>query len=175
MIRRLGHASDDFALNHCLSLFASHPEETKEVLNYIARTGRTASADDSVLEYLASHDAVYPYQHYLIVSWRMNQSSSPPNNFVNYVRELLFERHCTRYLRATCREFLARFGTSGDLERLQESLHATSEDFERAELLCCLRRLEAGRRNAILARYSGAGPYTDAAIALVRSGWRADT
>ena len=175
LIRRLGHASDDFALNHCLTLLGSHPQETKEVLTYITRIDQAASADQSILEYLGSDDAVYPYQHYLIVSWRMNQSPGPRTAFLHYVRGLLFERNSPRYLRATCREFLARFGSSSDLERLQESLQTTSEDFERAELLCCLRRLEAGRRNAILARYSGAGPYTDAAIALVRSGWRADT
>ncbi len=170
LIRRLAHASDDFAFNHALTLLENQPQETKEVLKYIARLHQAGRSDESILDYLASGNAVYPYQHYLLVAWRMDQTPNPPERFVSYVRELLFGHNCSPYLRAACREFLARFGSSGDLERMQESLQITSEDFERAELLCCLRRLEVSRRNSLLARYSGAGPYTDRAIALVRNG-----
>lgn len=171
LIRRLGRAADGFAFDHALGLLRSQPQESCEVLNYVGRLGRIADADLAILDYLESDAAVYPHQFYEIIAWRTQQTLQPSERFLTLVRQILYEHHVAPYLRSTCREFLARFGTDADLERIHDSLLATSDDLERAELLCCLRRMEVARRNAILARYTGAGSFTERAVLLVRSGW----
>jgi hypothetical protein len=171
LLRRLARAGDEFAVDHSLTLVQTQPQETTEVLYYLGKLERAGYADTSLLDYLSSPNAVYPHQFYEVFQWRLRQAPPPPVRFLALVRTVLFERPAPPYLRSVCREFLARFGTDADLERLHDSLLVTAEDLERAELLCSLRRMEPSRRNGILSRYAHAGPYTDRAITLVRSGW----
>ena len=168
LVRRLGRAEDDFGLAHSMSLLSLQTQETAEVLRYVRKLGRVANVDSDLITYLQSSDAVYPHQHYEILNWRMEQEPAPPAALVAFVRQLLRDRSPPPYLRSTCREFLARYGTPGDLDLLHDTLLTTTADFERAELICCLRRMELARRNGIISRYASAGPYTDRALRLVR-------
>lgn len=147
---------------------SGEPQETVKVLRYVHRLGRVAEVDPQLIAYLQSPDAIYPHQHYEILSWRLDQVPAPVPRFVAFVRYLLAERTPPPYLRTICREFLARYGSPGDLDGLHDTLLTTTSDMERAELVCCLRRMEPARRNGILNRYTNAGLYTDRALALVR-------
>lgn len=171
LIRRLAKAGDHFALDHVIGLLRTQPQETREVLFYVGQLGEADAVEDTILDYLESGDAAYPHQFYEIISWRIQQASQPSERFLALVRALVYDRPVAPYLRSVCRECLGKYGTEADLERILDSLQGVADDLERAELLCCLRRMETGRRNAALGRYNGAGPYTDRAIRLVRSGW----
>jgi hypothetical protein len=170
LLRKLGKAEDDFAFSHALTLLSSQPQETREVLHYLTRIGRVPAAEPSLVDYLESSAATYPHQFYEIISWRIDATPPPGERFLQLVRRLLYETAIAPYLRSVCREFLGRYGTATDIDRAHDTLSSISDDFERAELLCTLRRMESGRRNGILARYASAGPYTDRAISLVRKG-----
>lgn len=169
LLRRLARASDSFAFDHVLQVLRDEPQETAEVLSYLEGIERVADADASILSYLGSVDAVYPHQVYEVIAWRTRVAPLPGNEFVSFVRTRQQESNNPPYLRSACREFLARFGSEGDIDRMHEILLTTSEDLERAELICAVRRMEAGRRNGVLVRYRGAGPYSDRAIACVRN------
>jgi hypothetical protein len=171
LIRRLGRVQDPFAFVHAVGLLRTQPQETLEILRYLSNISRVEQSDDLIVEYLDSVEAPYSHQFYQVLSWRAKQREIPCERYLHLVRSLLYERNIVPYLRSACREFIARFGTEADLDRLHDSLATTANDLERAELLCCLRAMEPSRRNAILARYIGAGPYTDRAVRLVRSGW----
>lgn len=170
LVRRLARAEDDFGLAHSLTLLKDQPQETSEVLRYIAKLGRVADCDAAVLAHMSSSDAIYPHQLFEILSWRLEQPPAPPDAMVAFVRTLLRDRPIAPYLRTICREFLGRYGTPGDLDQLHDTLLTITADLERAELICCLRRVETARRNALLARYGNAGLYTDRAIRAVRTG-----
>lgn len=170
LLKRLGSAYDLYAFPHCLTYLRSRPEETEAILSYVKRLGVIDRAEPMILEYLASDEAVYSYQTFQIVRWRLELPGSPLDGLVRFVRLIVFGSSPPPYLRAVAREFLARFGSLADVDRMEEGLAVATHELERAELICCIRRVEVGRRNGILARLQNENPYTAAAVALVRSG-----
>jgi hypothetical protein len=170
LLKRLSTSNDLHAFPHCLTYLRTRPEETADVLRYVRQVGIVDRAEPLILDYLASDDAVYSYQVFQILEWRLGISLSPSEPFVRYVRHVVFDLAPISYLRAMGREFLARFGTLADVDRIEEGLAIATYDLERAELICCIRRIEPGRRNSILARLQPESPYTATAVALVRGG-----
>lgn len=45
----------------------------------------------------------------------------------------------------------------------------TTMDYERAELLCCLKKIEKGKRNSLLGRVVNDGEITKMAVSFVKS------
>ena len=122
------------------------------------------------MAYLTSSEAVYAYQVFQNLDWRLGIPQPPSLQLVAFVRHLVFDLSPHPYVRAVAREFLARFGTLGDVDRLEDYLAVAHHDLERAELVCCIRRIEPGRRNGILARVQGESHFTAVAVSLVRRG-----
>lgn len=170
LLKRFGNANDPFAYPHCLDLLTSQPQETAYILRYVTAIGRVIEAELKVIDFLESADNVYGYQVYQLLTWRTATTYTPSPALVNYVRQVVFSSMAPSYVKAVGREFIARYGSLADVDRLEEAFSETSSDLERAELVCAIRRMELGRRNSILARLRDESLFTTNAVALVRAG-----
>jgi hypothetical protein len=169
LLNRMGKHKEDFAFDSVLEYLSRQPEETRTILRYLERIGAVERAEERMVQYLNSEEAVYPYQIYEIVAWRNRLGVQPMADLLSYVRQLLFDRRIPPYLRCACRAFIAQFGSGIDLERLEDSYSEIGDDLEKAEVVCGVRRMEEGRRNAFLARVANDGYYTARAVKAVRS------
>ncbi len=170
LLGRLGNARDSSVLTHVLAYLRSHPEETEFVLKYIDSVGEQDAVEENIVDSLNALDSVYYYQHYQVISWRTQRDSSPIEGFITLVRSLLFETQIPQYLRLTCMEFLAKFGSVADIDRIGGRFEDSTSELDRAEVICAIRRMEVGRRNTILGRFPADNGYTARAVRLVRSG-----
>jgi hypothetical protein len=170
LLNRLRSVSDAYAYPHCLSFLYTQPQETAEILEYVSTVGMRAHAAPAIVAFLVSEDNVYPYQVYQIFKWRTTAGGRLSKSFIAYIRRVVFGTHTPKYVRSVGRELLARFGSPADIDRLEDSLAEPVADLERAELVCCMRRMEMGRRNSILARLTNESMLTKCAVSLVRAG-----
>ena len=168
ILNRLGKAGDAFATEHALSLLRDHPEETEAVLDYIGKVVTVTSIEPRLLEFLKSDEAIYPYQHYEIISWRVLFDQQPSEEFMRYVRDTVRSEVMPSFVRASGRHVLAKFGTDADIEVLAAAYPAVASEGERAEALCAIYRMERGRRNALLGQARNDGFLAAAAVTLVR-------
>ncbi len=169
LLARLGKQADDFAAAHCLELLEPHPYETDTIIRYLAAVGWREAAEAKLIELLQPNRLAYDYQVYQIVEWVCASSASPSEPLVGPVREIAFDSAPPRYLRGMCRAFLGKFGTTADLERLADSYDETPDSSEKVEIICSLRRLERGRRNAFFARVEKDGEMHSQAVRWVKS------
>lgn len=175
LLNRLGAAEDPFAFVHVMGLLDVHPEETSSILDYVGAVGHVDSADPIVLRYVESDDAVYAYQHYQVIKWRASFDFPPPAELTSYVRRVEDSARTPRYLRAATRMFLGKFGSSADLERMEQRYAEAVSDQERAELICAVARQERSRRNAFVNGVKSDGTLTHLAARRVlegRSPWQ---
>jgi hypothetical protein len=152
LIKRLARAKDKFAVEHCKSLLEFHPEETAYVLDYFAAVGAVSEVEPHVAAFIESKDAVYHYQIYQVLEWVCSSVPRPSESILASARKRAFDSGLPPFLRAICRKLLADFGSAADLELLEHAYSEASSPFEQSEIICCLRRMEKGRRNAFLAR-----------------------
>jgi hypothetical protein len=152
LLNRLGKAGDDFAVAYCLSLLPRRPEETEAVLKYLERIKQVPACDDAMAEFLSSAESLYAYQKYQIADWRLQNSAPCSEKLLGVFKHLAFDNTLPAYLIASCRAILGRFGTAADLERLQSFYSNARGELEQCEIICCLGRMEANRRNTFLAR-----------------------
>lgn len=169
LLTRLGKAKDAFAADHVLALLDSHPEETDPILNYYSAVRSPECAEDVLLRYLRSEDAVYPYQTYQILRWRARHLVAPGAAFLSFVRELYRSSQPSHLLYSAAQRFLAHFGSVSDLADIGTSYASASDETSRAEGLLCMYRIERGQRNALLGKAKDDGLLPAAAIALVRA------
>ena len=155
-------------VDHTVTLLEKHPEVTDTILDYWGEVGAVDHIDERLVRFLDSDEAVYAYQLYQILDWRGSFDEVPTQEFLAIARRLAFDRTRPSFVRAVARRVLARFGSAADLEQLQRE-YADASPREQAELLCCLERMELGRRNAFLARCEGDGPWQRRAVAWVRT------
>jgi hypothetical protein len=170
LINKLAKDGDAFASQHCITLFASHPEETKYICRYLAHVGTVSAFDSELVRFLTSDYAIYPYQIYQILEWRMSDPAAPNAGLTAFVRRLAFDGAQPSYLRAVCRHFLGEYGSRSDLERLESEYAHVRGELEQCEVLCSLRRMEASRRNAFIGRCAEDGRLHKRAVAIVRHG-----
>ena len=169
LLGRLRNARDNSVLTHVLTYLRINPEETHTVLQYIDSVGEQDATEEDIVSSLNALDSVYPYQNYQVIRWRTQREASPIDRFLTLVRFLLFETRIPRYLRLACMEFLARFGSTADIDRIEERFEDATSDLDRAEVICAIRNMEVGRRNTILGRFPANDGYTARAVRLVRS------
>jgi hypothetical protein len=152
LLNRLGKANDPVAVNYCLGILGNHPEETKPILKYLERLEQLAVVDETLAKFMESEEAVYGYQNYLILEARILEAKRPTAEFLSVTRNLAFDSSQTLYLRSAARAILGQFGTKADLERMQQIYSEAHSILEQCEIICCLHRLEANRRNSFFAR-----------------------
>jgi hypothetical protein len=69
LLVRLGKAGSRIAVAYCIQTLWARPEETGQILNYFSQIQREPSEVRSVIEYMASDDAIYDYQLYQLPRW----------------------------------------------------------------------------------------------------------
>jgi hypothetical protein len=169
LLNRLANAHSQYAVDHAITLLRTHPEETKEILRYIAKVAVSTDVEARIVDYLRSEAAVYSFQGYQVIKWRGEIDLPPSHVFLDFVRSVSM-RDQPDYLRAECRHFLGKFGTVADLDRLEEEYDLAAGPIEKAEILCSLTRLERSRRNALLVVASEEGEFPRRAAKLVSQG-----
>jgi Reverse transcriptase (RNA-dependent DNA polymerase) len=150
LLNRLGKQRDAFGAEHCVTLLGDHPEETKAIVDYLARLD--VPPDEAMIKFLNSDAAVYDYQVYLILEFYLMRKNPPPEALSSIARQLAFDAARPRYLKTVCRALLGKWGTAADLERLLDSYDEITDPSERGEAICALARLERTRRNTFLKR-----------------------
>jgi hypothetical protein len=169
LINRLGKKGDDTFVDHAISLLPKQPQETQTILKYIANVGEVEEKTEQFITFMESHDAVYPYQQYEIIEWYNEyEDYKAPSNLVQFVRILLYDKATPGYLRTVCRYFLAKHGTSADLELFMNQYPDISDPQEQCEIICSLSRLEPSRRNSFLGRCQSDGEFHRRAAKLAR-------
>jgi len=169
LLGRLGRQADKFAVEHCKTLFEKHPEENLTILKYFEAADSLEDVEDTLVLFLNSADAVYPYQIYQILEWLNRVSDHPSDDLIGFARRATFEPASLSYVRAVAREFIALHGTAADLERLEHSYADAQGSLEQSEVICSLRRMELNRRNAFLRRAEGDGELNLRAARLTRA------
>jgi hypothetical protein len=162
LLTRLGQVGSRIALDYCLSLFAKRPEETKPVLSYCAKIGLSRENESQILQFLASEEAIYDYQNFLILRFFF-EGHRFPDTLLQQVRRIIRDRNSPRWLRSYAAAILGEAGTPADLENLEANYPSCGDDLERSEIVCSLRRMEAGRRNAFIGRARQDGPLVERA------------
>jgi hypothetical protein len=170
LLNRLAVYKDTFAVEHCKTLLERQPQETHTILAYFKATEVIDHIEPELVHFLNSDAAVYPYQLYQIIEWANNVGLKPSEDFVSVARQLAFDNLQPYYVRLVSRSFLGQHGTSADLERLEQIYAEATSPIEQSELICALRKMEMGRRNAFLRRSERDGEMNRRAVMLVKSG-----
>jgi hypothetical protein len=169
LINRLGKQRDSSASEHCVRLLEPHPEETEPILRYLGSVGPGEDVETQIIELMRSGRMVYQYQLYQIIEWFYERPMNPSGALIDTARTIGFDQSAPRYLRMICRALLGKYGISADLERMALLYDDTTDPSERVEIICSIRRLEHGRRNALLARFERDGEINRRAARWVRS------
>ena len=169
LLNRLGKQRDSFAAQHCITLLEPYPEETDTILRYFGLVGPGEEIESQIVGLMCSGRMVYQYQFYQIIEWFHERSTGPSERLLALVRRILFEQASPKYLSTICVAFLGKFGVSADIERIAARYDETNDTSERAEIICSVRRMERGRRNAFLARVDRDGGENIRAVRWVRT------
>jgi hypothetical protein len=169
LLNRLGKRKDKFALEYCKQLFDKHPEITDIILGYFEMCGVYPDVEGAIIEFLNSDEAVYPYQIYQIIEWISELPFEPSEKLIEIARRLAFDDSQPYYLRFICMKIIGDYGTFADLERLEDSYNRARNSLEQSIIMCCLRRMEKGRRNAFLGRAEKDGDLNKRAAQFVKS------
>jgi hypothetical protein len=167
LIGKLAVHKDRSAIDHCLVLLRTNPEETQTILRYIERADAVEIAEPAILRYLESPEAVYDYQGYQIIEWRCRMRPVPSLTFKRYVRQRMASG-APPYLIAVCREFMGLFGSTTDHDRLIYEFPSAFNDLQKAEILCAIRSMEPQRRNGFLASVEEDGVFTGRAVQFIK-------
>jgi hypothetical protein len=170
LLNKLGADGDDLAASHCLTLLATHPEETKVICKYLHRIGHISCFDDQLADYFESPENSYCYQAYQLIEWRLLDPESPTLRLFNVVRRWAFDPSKPAYLRSVCRKLVGRHGDKTDLDTLACAYEHAMGDLEQCELLCCIQRMEPKNRNSLLSRCEHDGFLHQRAVRFVKEG-----
>jgi hypothetical protein len=170
---------DSSALDYCLGNFEKHPEETSYFLKYlksfddfdITIMDLPKKMQDFLINFLSSKESVYDYQNYQILIWFSETLTVIPEDLLKLCRQYAFDNNKPYYLRSISRSILGKYGNTADIDKIEDQLTHIVSDFERAELLCCLTKMEKGKRNALLGRVAKDGQITEMAVAFVKKLW----
>lgn len=169
LLNRLAAGKSQYAVNHCLSLLGSHPEETEAILDYIGAVTEFRDVESAIIRFLKSPEArLYSYQTYQIFEWLSDLETTPSNQLLAIVRKLAFDVASEPYVRSISMKLLGDFGTHTDLDRLENYYSNARNPFEQCDVICALRRMELVRRNSFLGRAQNDNDWTRRAAAYVR-------
>lgn len=168
LLRRFAKRADDYAVPYCSSRPLTAPNEIPEILRYFEDLKDRKRLEVPLRKLLNSRDlAMYPYSRFLVLSWLHKHGTSRAPT-VAAVRKQAFSPENPPYVRAAARQVLARIGDDSDLDRMAALLSSETDALQRAQILCCLARLEKGRRNALAGRLRKEKPWGKLAAGLIR-------
>lgn len=153
LLRRLGAQGDNFAVSECAKRLATNPEFTPSMAFYFQELDSPDELEAKIVDALRDETgAIYPYQRYLLLDWWARNASTLTDDALAIVRQLATRPESPQYVRAVAFQILGLFGTHADLDVIEDGYKSATDPLVRAQLLCCLRRLEKSRRNGLAAR-----------------------
>ena len=177
LINRLKESKNDIAVDYCLKLLKTRPEETEWILKYLQSILKHLQSIDainqienSVVGFLRSVHAVYPYQNYQILEWFSEYTQKPSEDLLEIARRMAFDKSQPKYLKVVSRKLVGEFGTIADLERLEWLYSELDDEIEKSNIICYLKNMELSRRNSFLGRAQHDGKLVQIASNLVKSG-----
>ncbi|MFA4852132.1 MAG: RNA-directed DNA polymerase [Bacteroidales bacterium] len=175
LINRLKKEKNSLAIDYCLSIIDKHPEETSNILKYLQSFNELDNKDfgfsliqSHLIKFLSSDEAVYDFQNYQILNWFLQNATEASEKLISLCRQFAFNNNKPYYLRSIARTLLCNFGNLADIDKIGDLVNTTTSDFEKAELLCCLKRMEKGKRNALLGRVENDGQITKMAVNYIK-------
>ena len=156
LLVRLGKVNSRVAVPYALDLVETRPEETGNILGYLAAVGVEPQEQSHLLAYAGSEEAIYDYQIYQLVRWFYEQRASN-DQLLQLCRSWVVDQNRDQSLRSYAFAYLREFGTAADWAQIEESYGEAVTDIERADRVAAVERLERGRRNGFYARVEGHG------------------
>ena len=170
LLRRFAAGKDPFAVDYCSGRLRSGPEATPEILRYFADLNDPYRLQVPVADALASRDLeMYPFPRFLILSWIRSYCPKLRRPTTAAVRKQAFRPEHPSYVQAAARAVLGRLGDHSDIEQIAGLLAGSRDGLQRAQLLCCLGRLEKAPRNALGGRLRTEQPWGALAASYVKS------
>lgn len=169
LLNRLGKQADAYAADYCIEQLTRRPEETQPILDYFASINENEKVFAGLDAFLESPDNIYDYQVYQIYGWLIARAIKPTDKLIAIARKITFDGSKPAYLRAVCRTVLQEYGTPSDLDLLEASYGSMHDEWEKAQVLASLKRMEVGRRNSFYGRVVGDGLLCRLAIKLVKA------
>ncbi len=167
LLNKLAQANDDSAYDYCLEQLERHPEEIKDVLNYLGRINKGKDALKTLVKYISSENAVYDYQNFKIIEWLL-ANGLHNNHLITFARKVAFDNNKPSYYRAMCKKILGQHGSTTDLARIKNSYNSSTSVNESCAVLCSLAKMEKARRNAFLTSVESASDFHKRACIAVR-------
>lgn len=147
LLTRLGKINSNIAVRYCIDTIPVRPEEMEYILKYLSKMELSNSELEQILKFMESKDAIYDYQLYQLVQWFF-QLNKLPNTLLALCRVWAHDKNREPWLRTYSLMVLAKAGHTSDLESIQGLYSSASTDYQKAEVICCLERMEKTRRNS---------------------------
>ena len=168
LIKRLGDQGDETAVNHCMTLLTTHPQETAYILDYFQKIGHINKLESDFVDFINSEKAVYDYQIYQIISRLTASVQNPSPQLMGFVYQVSFDSSRPDYLRGACIRCLGKHGSSADLERLRSDYEGLSLQNQYVAI-CALRNVEKSIRNAFYNAISRSSEIHDLYVSYVKA------
>jgi hypothetical protein len=123
-------------LNQCSTRLAKNPEFTVALLRHYGSFNIDISK--SLMKFLTSGNAIYPYQNYAIIRWLSSNYKTYNPLLVEMIRQFAWNENEPYYLRSAARHYIYHFGTNNDRERLIRQVKLTQNPLEKEDMLSML-------------------------------------
>jgi hypothetical protein len=120
-------------LNECSKRLAKNPEFTVALLRHYSSFSIDISK--SLLKFLMSGNAIYPYQNFAIIKWLSANYQTHNSLLVEMIRQFAWNENEPYYLRSAARHYLYNFGNNNDKERLTRLAHHSENPIEKEDML----------------------------------------
>jgi hypothetical protein len=167
LLNRIGRAKSRIAVNYCLDALRERPEETDYILKYFSEISPQKVDFTSIIDYLVSPLAIYDYQCYQILKWFAREKLQN-ERVLKYCRQAMKDLGRDPWLRSWCTNYVGEYGDVADFTSIQAMYATYSSDFEKADCVMALSRMESGRRNAFYSSIKGDGQLVDRAISMAK-------
>jgi hypothetical protein len=167
LLNRIAKAKSRVAVNYCLDALRERPEETSYILKYFSEIGPSLPDVNSIVEYLISPMAIYDFQCYQLLKW-FSEENLKEDRVLKYSRQVMKDLGRDLWLRSWSIDYLGSYGDIADLTSIESMYARCTSDFERADCVMALSRMEPGRRNAFYSSIKGDGQLVDRAIGMVK-------
>jgi hypothetical protein len=169
LLNRLAAGGDDFAVAYCAEHLVRTPDAAPEILRYFADLHKPRELEKHIRKALESKQLeMYPYTRFQLLGWILRNCDPLRKPTLKAVRQCALRRESPDYVQSEARAVLGALGEDSDLEALATLLKETTDQFKRAQLLCCLNRLERSRRNSLAAAMGHQPPWGKRAGSLAK-------
>ncbi len=124
---------------------------------------------NKLTEFLETDAAIYDYQNHKIINWLHLNCLTPNETLIKTIRSFAYDFNRPYYIQRSARTFLGKFGDDADIEKIENQYSISNNEIEKAELVCCLERLEKARRNSFLGRIKNDGYLIKIACEYIRN------